>query len=103
VECRNKSDISKTGATETISKSFRKYMSNVPGQHDIKDLQQTAIICTTHMLQKIIMETYITFNTGYNITSNTYCTHGTDATPYAPESGFYFRHIIVNSLHKRDK
>jgi hypothetical protein len=88
VECRNKNDNSKTGATGTISKSFRKYMSNIPGQHDIKDLQHTAIICTAHMLQKVIMKTYITFNMGCNITRNTYCTYRTGATAYAPETGF---------------
>ena len=29
------------GATGTISKSFRKYVSNIPGNHDIKELQKT--------------------------------------------------------------
>ena len=33
-----------TGATGTISKSFRKYLSNIPGKHDIKELQKTAIL-----------------------------------------------------------
>jgi hypothetical protein len=28
-----------TGVTETISKSFRKYPNNIPGKHDIKQLQ----------------------------------------------------------------
>jgi hypothetical protein len=27
------------GATGTISKSFRKYLSNVPGTHEVKKLQ----------------------------------------------------------------
>jgi hypothetical protein len=36
------------GATETVSKSFRKYLSNVPGIHEIKELQKTAILGTTH-------------------------------------------------------
>jgi hypothetical protein len=31
-----------TGETGTISKSFRKYLSNVPGKHEIKELQKTA-------------------------------------------------------------
>jgi hypothetical protein len=30
------------GATGTISKSFRKYVSNIPGNHDVKELQKTA-------------------------------------------------------------
>jgi hypothetical protein len=36
------------GATGTISKSFRKYVSNVPGNHEVKELQKTAILGTAH-------------------------------------------------------
>ena len=32
------------GATGTISKSFRKYISNIPGNHEAKELQKTDII-----------------------------------------------------------
>ena len=38
------------GATGTISKSFRKYLNNIPGKHDIKELQKTAILGTEHVL-----------------------------------------------------
>jgi hypothetical protein len=38
------------GATGTISKSFRKYMSNIPGKHEVKKLQITAIFGTAHIL-----------------------------------------------------
>jgi len=38
------------GATGTISKSFRKYLSNIPGNHEVKELQKTAIYCT-HTLE----------------------------------------------------
>jgi hypothetical protein len=38
-----------TGAIGTISKSLRHYLSNVPGKHEIKELQQTAILGTAHM------------------------------------------------------
>jgi hypothetical protein len=31
------------GATGTISKSFRKQVSNVPGNHEVKELQKTSI------------------------------------------------------------
>jgi hypothetical protein len=41
------------GATGTISKSFRKYMSNIPGNHEVKELQKTAILGTAHILQKV--------------------------------------------------
>ena len=36
------------GATGTISKQFRKYLSNVPGKYEIKKLQKTAIMGTAH-------------------------------------------------------
>jgi hypothetical protein len=32
------------GPTGTISKSFRKYVSYIPGNHDVKELQKTAIL-----------------------------------------------------------
>jgi hypothetical protein len=31
------------GAAETISKSFRQYLSNTPGNHEIKELQNSHI------------------------------------------------------------
>ena len=43
------------GATGTISKSFRKYMSNIPGNHEVKELQKTAILGTAHILWKVLM------------------------------------------------
>jgi heme/copper-type cytochrome/quinol oxidase subunit 2 len=43
------------GATGTISKSFRKYLSTIPGKHDIKELQKTAILGTAHILRKVLM------------------------------------------------
>ena len=42
------------GATGTISKSFRKYISNIPGNHEVKELQNTAILGTAHMLGKVL-------------------------------------------------
>ena len=32
------------GATGALSKSFRKYVSNIPGNHEVKELQKTAIL-----------------------------------------------------------
>jgi Holliday junction resolvase-like predicted endonuclease len=43
------------GATGTISKSFRKYMNTVPGNHDVRELQKTAILGTAHILRKVLM------------------------------------------------
>ena len=42
------------GATGTISKSFRKYISNIPGNHEVKELQKTAILGTAHILRKVL-------------------------------------------------
>ena len=44
-----------TGATGTISKSFRKYISNIPGNHEVKELQKTAVLGTAHILRKVLM------------------------------------------------
>jgi len=41
------------GATGTISKSFRKYLRNIPGKHEVKELQKTAILGTAHTLRKV--------------------------------------------------
>ena len=42
------------GATGTISESFRKYVSNISGNHEVKELQKTAILGTAHILQKVL-------------------------------------------------
>jgi hypothetical protein len=42
-------------ATKTISKSFRQYLSNIPGKHEIKELQATAILGAAHELWKVQM------------------------------------------------
>jgi hypothetical protein len=39
------------GATGTISKSFRKYVSNTLGNHDVKEIQKTVILGTAHILR----------------------------------------------------
>jgi len=41
--------------TGTISKSFRKYVSNMPGKHEVKELQKAAILGTAHILRKVLM------------------------------------------------
>ena len=43
------------GETGTISKSFRKYVSNIPGNHEVKAIQKTAILGTVHILRKVLM------------------------------------------------
>ena len=41
------------GATGTISESFRKYVSNLTGKHEVKELQKRAICGTAHILRKV--------------------------------------------------
>jgi len=42
------------GATGAISKSFRKYVSNIPGNDEVEELQKTTILGTAHMLRKVL-------------------------------------------------
>jgi hypothetical protein len=42
------------GVTGTISKSLKKYMSNITGNHEVKELQKTAILDTAHILRKVL-------------------------------------------------
>jgi hypothetical protein len=43
------------GATGTISKSLRKYVSTIPGNQEVKELQKTAILGTAYILRKVLM------------------------------------------------
>jgi len=55
VECKTKAIPAIIEATGTISVSFRKYVSNIPGKHEVKELQKTAILGTAHILRKVLM------------------------------------------------
>jgi hypothetical protein len=43
----------KIGATGTISKSFRKYVSSIPGNHEVRELEKTDVLGTAHILRKV--------------------------------------------------
>jgi hypothetical protein len=62
------------GATGTISKSSRKYASNIPGNHEVKELQETVILGTAHILRKVLTWRYNGVNTGTSdiLTMNSY-------------------------------
>jgi hypothetical protein len=50
-------------ANGTFSKSLRKYLSNIPGNHEVKNLQSAAIADAAHILRKVRMyknKTYFT-------------------------------------------
>ena len=42
------------GAPSTISKSFREYVSNIPGHNEVRELKKTAILRTAHILRKVL-------------------------------------------------
>jgi hypothetical protein len=52
------------GATGTISKSLRKYVSTIPRNNDVRELQKTAVLGTAHILRKVLMVEYIRANAG---------------------------------------
>jgi len=54
-------------ATGTTSKSFWQYLRNITGKHEIKELQKTATFGTAHILQKVLMKTYKTYDMGNSI------------------------------------
>jgi hypothetical protein len=43
------------GATGTISKSLRQYLSNIPGKQEIKGLQKTSIFSNAHKLWEVLL------------------------------------------------
>jgi len=47
---------------------FRKYVSNTPEKHEIKELQKTVILRTAHILRRVLMQKYRTINMENNIT-----------------------------------
>jgi len=71
------------GATGTISKSFREYVSNIPGKHEVKELQKTAILGTAHILRKVLMKRYNRFNTETNDISTINSNNRIAATMYS--------------------
>jgi hypothetical protein len=42
------------GATGPFQSHFRKYVTNIPGNHEVKELQKTAIMDTAHILKKVV-------------------------------------------------
>jgi hypothetical protein len=43
------------GATGTISKSFRIYVGNIAGKHEVKELHKIAMLGTAYILRKVLM------------------------------------------------
>jgi hypothetical protein len=51
----------KTGGTATISKLVSKYLSNIPGNHDIFELQKISIPDTAQIIRDVQRHKYKTF------------------------------------------
>jgi len=93
-----------TGATGTISKSLRQCLSNVPGSHEIKELQKNShIVQCTLAAESADVKVQYTLSGRNNITCSTNCQYRTAATLYTLETCFFFRYIIVNTVHKGGK
>ena len=48
--------------TGSISKSLAQYLSNILEKHEIKEPQKTAILCTAHILLKVLTRKHKIFN-----------------------------------------
>ena len=64
MESESKRDTGNKRETGTFSVSLRQYLRNVPGKHEIKELQKTAILGTAHILREVLMEKYKIYFTG---------------------------------------
>ena len=42
------------GLNGTISESLRQYLGNIPGKHETKEVQNTAVLGTAHLLREVL-------------------------------------------------
>ena len=77
------------GAAGTIPKSFRKYVSNIPGKYEVKELQKTAILSTAHILRKVLMYLQNIFNTDTNDISTMTSKNRISTTLYSLGTQFF--------------
>ena len=83
------------GATGTISKSLRLYLSNIPGKHENKELKKNCHIghCT-HTAGSANVKVHNIFYGRNNITCSIKCKYKTAATLYTLETWFGFRYKL---------
>ena len=43
-----------SGATGKVDKTLKKFLCRIPGQHNIYNLQRSAILSTAHILRKVL-------------------------------------------------
>jgi hypothetical protein len=70
-------------ATGTISKSFRKYVKLIPGKHEVKELQKTAILGTAHILRKVLTSNYNRVKAGSSVIGTINSNNRIAATMYS--------------------
>jgi len=97
VKCRNESDVSNSRDNWTHLKIIIKYLSNLPGKREIKELQKTSILDAAHVLREVTGESIgrisweIKFRVPYTVTTD-------ELQRYTPfTNGFCY--IIVNSFY----
>jgi len=80
----------KIGAIGTILKSLRQYLSNIPGKHEIKEIQKNSHIghCT-HTTESANVNVQNIFHGRNNITCRTNCKYRTAAILYTLETRFF--------------
>ena len=89
MECESRNDTGNKGATGTISKSLRQYLSNTPGKHEIKELQKHSHIgYLTHTRESANVKVRNIFHGRNNVTCSTDCKYRTAATLYILETWF---------------
>ena len=66
MKCKNRGETSNNRSDWDYLKSFRKYVSNIPGKHEVKELQKTAILGIAHIIRKVLVQKYNRFNTASN-------------------------------------
>ena len=71
-----------SGEIVIISDSLGQYLKNIPGKHEIKELQKAAILSTAHILREVLMWRNKGFIVGNNVTCGTDCKYRTAATLY---------------------
>ena len=67
MECDSTRDTGNNRGDWNQLKSFRQYLSNITGKHEIKELKRKAILGIAHILRKVLMRKCKTFNMGNSI------------------------------------
>jgi hypothetical protein len=76
------------GATGTILKSLRQYLSNILGKHEIKKIKNSHIGHCTHTAESANIKVQNFLHSRNNITCSKNCKYRTAATLYTLETGF---------------